>query len=89
MQKQDRRTVFLGVLFESFATENTFFQPFALSSLGLNRDNPARTFGGRSSLKYMLVSIELERKVIGAFFGHIGDLGLQNRVNDTSSTGVW
>ena len=66
----------------TLATDDSLFQLFCMSAVGLDRSDPAGAFVGRSSLKDMFVSIELEGEIVGRLFGHVGDVSLQRNVSN-------
>lgn len=83
-QERERHTVSLNVILVAVAAHNTLFHPLRFSGLGLDGHDPASALSGRSCLKDMFMAVEMERKVIRAFFGHVGDLGLPGKFSDNS-----
>lgn len=69
-------TKLLHVVFVSITADDALTRSFSLNYGRLNGYKPAVTFGLRGSLEGVFVTIELEKELIVALFGHISCFAL-------------
>jgi len=64
------------VLFIALARDNAFLGLFGGSRFFLNGDKPAGSLGVGTGLEGVLLSMELERELVEALLGNLGDFSL-------------